>query len=250
MKGGDRTLNPLNSISAAIISGSVRAVKAHPRIFTHRSPTTEGQEMMQLYYMPGACSLADHIVLEWAGAKYETVEMDHKSLKSNDYLALNPGGSVPLLRDGDFLLTQNAAVLHYLAELHPSAHLLGDDTPRARAEVMRWLGFLNSDVHLAFKPLFAAKKAAEDDACAIRLATTAKRQIRDYLRRLDEQLEGRAWIANGRSVADPYLFVIFRWAASMEVDIDGLSNLKAFAERMYADAGVRAALFAEEGIVI
>lgn len=206
--------------------------------------------MLQLYYMPGACSLADHIVLEWVGAKYETVAMNHKSLKSPEYLALNEGGSVPLLKHGDFVLTQNAAILHYLAELYPSARLLGGHAPRARAEVMRWLGFLNSDVHKAFKPLFALKNLIDEDPCATRHATAARRQIREYLERLDQRLEGGEWIVDSRSVADPYLFVIYRWSAAMEIDLNGLRNLTAFAKRMYCDAGVRAALLAEEGIVI
>lgn len=205
---------------------------------------------MKLYYMPGACSLADHIALEWAGAKYELVEMNHTSIKSPEYLALNPNGSVPVLVHDDFVLTQNAAVLYYLAELHPAARLLGGETLRERAEVMRWLAFLNSDVHKAFKPLFASKSQVEHDPAADRSTTAARQQIRRYLETADRQLEERGWIAGKRSVADPYLFVILRWAKGMEIDLDGLPNLAAFTNRMYADPGVRSALFAEEGVVI
>ena len=95
---------------------------------------------MKLYYMPGACSLADHIVLEWIGASYETVRMTHAGIKAPEYLAINEGGTVPLLVDGDFFLTENVAILTYLADLYPDAQLIGDGTPRGRAEVMRWLG--------------------------------------------------------------------------------------------------------------
>jgi len=204
--------------------------------------------MMQLYYMKGACSLADHIVLEWVGVEYELVAMNHESIKAPEYLSLNPGGSVPMLKHGGFVLTQNVAILHYLGELYPSAHLLGGHAPRARAEVMRWLAFLDSDVHNAFKPLFAYKRLVEEDPLAVRLVTGARRQIREYLERLDQQLEGSDWITDARSVADPYLFVIFRWSVAMEIDLDGLPNLAAFAKRMYAEVGVRAALFSEEGI--
>ena len=79
---------------------------------------------MKLYYFPGACSLADHIVLEWIGAPYETVELDRAALKSPEFLALNPNGAVPVLVDGDFVLTQNVAILCYLAERYPDARLL------------------------------------------------------------------------------------------------------------------------------
>jgi glutathione S-transferase len=74
---------------------------------------------MKLYYFPGACALADHIVLEWMGAPYGTVKLDRAALKSPEFLALNPRAAVPVLVDGDFTLTQNAAILCYLAERYP-----------------------------------------------------------------------------------------------------------------------------------
>src|SRR5262245_1104988 len=114
---------------------------------------------MKLYYYAGACSLAGHIVLDWIGEPYETVRMTRAAVKSAEYLALNPNGTVPLLMDGTYVLTQNVAILTYLADLHPEMRMLGDGTVRGRAEVMRWLGFLNSDVHPAFKPIFGARKA-------------------------------------------------------------------------------------------
>ena len=92
---------------------------------------------MKLYYFPGACSLADHIVLEWIGAPYRAVEVDVAGRRSADYLALNPSGTVPLLVDGDFVLAQNVAILFYLAELNPRARLLGDGSLSGRADVLR-----------------------------------------------------------------------------------------------------------------
>lgn len=204
---------------------------------------------MKLYYFPGACSLAAHIVLEWLGAPYETVRMSHTSIKTPEYLALNEGGTVPLLIDGNFSLTENAAILGYLADLHPQAHLLGDSTPRGRAEVMRWLGFLNSDVHPAFKPIFVPARFLPDQAAATAIADSARIQVRKYLERLNSRLEGRDWLTGERSIADPYLFVMLRWAIRLKVGLDGFENLSRFAERMHADAGVRAAITAEEGAV-
>lgn len=204
---------------------------------------------MQLYYLPGACSLADHIALEWTGAPYAAVAMTPRALRAPEYLALNPGANVPLLRDGDLLLTENVAVLHYLAECFPEAGLLGD-TPRARAETMRWLAFMNSDVHGAFKSVFALKALDEGDPHAALRISPAQRQVRACLERLDRQLAGRDWLTGTRSIADPYLFVMFRWAVGADVGLDGLRNLTAFARRMYLDRGVRAALFTEEGLAL
>jgi len=198
--------------------------------------------------MPGACSLADLIVLQWAGAFHEPVRMSLESIKSPDYLAINPGGTVPLLQHGDFSLTENVAILGYVADLHPEARLLGDGTPVARAEVMRWLGFLNSDVHSAFKPIFVPARFLPDADLAPALANAARTRIRGYLERLDATLEGRAWLTGERSIADPYLFVLCRWSVKKGVEMQGLDNLARFSDRMHQDAGVRAALAAEAGI--
>jgi glutathione S-transferase len=201
---------------------------------------------MKLYYMPGACSLADLIVLEWTATPYQAVRMNHDTLKSPEYLALNPVGAVPLLLDGDLTLTENVAILGYLADLHPEARLLGDGTPRGRAQVMRWVGFLNSDVHKAFGPIFTPQRYLPDPAFAEQLAAAARVRIRSLLDKLDQGLTGRDWLAGDRSIADPYLFVVARWANAKQISLLAYPNLARFAERMYADAGVRAALGAEE----
>jgi glutathione S-transferase len=204
---------------------------------------------MKLYYFPGACSLADHIVLEWTGAPYQTVRMSLESVKSPEYLALNPNGTVPLFMDGDLVLNQNAAILCYLAEQHPELHLLGDGTLRGRAEVMNWLSFLNSDVHFGFKPIFTPSRFLPDPAHASAIADTARAHVRTLFGRIDKRLAGRDWLTERRSVADPYLFVMLRWAVRLHVGVDGLENLSRFAERMYADAGVRKAIQSEEDAI-
>lgn len=203
---------------------------------------------MKLYYFPGACSLASHIVLEWTGGQYETVKLDKPALKAPEFLKLNPNGAVPLLVDGDFVLSQNAAILFYLAERYPQARLLGD-TPRARAEVMRWFGLLNSDVHPAFKPIFSPHRYLPDESQAGALADTARGHVRTYLDQLNTRLQGRDWLVDTRSIADPYLLVMVRWSLKLKIGLDSLPNLARFRERMLADAGVRAALTAEEGQV-
>lgn len=201
---------------------------------------------MKLYYFPGACSLADHIVLEWTGIEHEAVRMSRETIKTETYLALNPNGTVPLLVDGDFALTENAAILGYIAEQKPEATLLGDGTLRGRAEVTRWLAYLNSDVHMAFKPIFTPSRFLPDEAMAEVLAEQARLQVSIHLKRLDEQLEGKDWLTGQRSVADPYLFVMLRWAVGKGIPLEGFNSLSRFLERMHEDPGVRAALAKEE----
>ncbi|MET0533982.1 MAG: glutathione binding-like protein [Steroidobacter sp.] len=202
---------------------------------------------MKLYYFPGACSLATHIVLEWIGAPYQTVRLDLPATKSPEFLALNPNGAVPLLVDGDFVLSQNAAILYYLSERHPHARLFGDGSLHGRAEVLRWLAFLNSDVHAAFKPIFKPGRFHPDASQAPAIVDTARTHVREYLERLDARLQGRDWLVDDRSVADPYLFVLLRWTMKLKIDSRGLDNVARFFARMSADASVIAAIAEEEG---
>jgi glutathione S-transferase len=200
---------------------------------------------MKLYHMPGACSLADVIVLGWLAVPHEIVFMTLESMKEPAYVALNPGASVPLLQERDFTLTENVAILGYLADLHPDVQLAGDGSARGRAAVMRWLGFLNSDVHKAFKPLFSPARFLDERDRDEEMARNARLHIRGYLQRLDAQLAGQDWLTGHRSIADAYLFVVWRWALAKQVDVSGLENLAAFHSRLLDDPVVQTALLAE-----
>jgi glutathione S-transferase len=202
---------------------------------------------MKLYYTPGACSLSDHIVLEWIGRPYEAVRVSREERKSPAYLAINPAGAVPAFEENGWVLTQNAAILNYLADSFPDAGLAGDGTTRSRAEVNKWLAMANADIHPAFHPLFGATFYLEDPALIDLSKQAARAKLRTLFERVDAQLAGRDWIAGTRSIADPYLFVVTRWAMAMEVDLSGLDNLQRFFERMLADPGVQRAL-RQEGL--
>ena len=88
---------------------------------------------MKLYYSPGACSLSDHIVLEWIGQPYEARAPVARAAADPEYLAINPAGAVPAFEDDGWVLTQNAAILNYLADRFPEAGLGGDGSLRGRA---------------------------------------------------------------------------------------------------------------------
>lgn len=200
---------------------------------------------MKLYTKPGACSTADHIALHWTGGPFEVEVVDGKSLKAPEFLAINPAGAVPAVVDGDFVLTQNAAIMGYISDSFPDAGLMGDGSPRQRAEATRWLAFVNSDLHPAFLPLFAPGKFIADEAQHGALRDAARKRLRSLFETPDKQLSGREWLAGFRSVADPYLYVTLRWADLLRIDLDGFGNLHEFKARMDRDPGVRAALQAE-----
>lgn len=202
---------------------------------------------MKLYYSPGACSLADHIVLEWIGQPYEAQRVSREQRGEPAFRALNPAGAVPVLEHDGWVLTQNAAILNYLADLHPQSGLGGDGTPKGRAEVNRWLSFVNADVHPTFKPFFGATAYLQDAATIEQTKAHARATLRTLFQRADAQLDGRDFIAGARSIADPYLYVVTRWAKGQGVDLSGLDHLAAFFARMEADAGVQKVL-KDEGL--
>lgn len=200
---------------------------------------------MKLYSKPGACSTADHIALQWTGQPFEVELLTRETLKAPEFLQINPAGSVPALVDGDFVLTQNAAIMGYIADTHPQAGLAGDGSPRQRAEANRWLAFVNSDVHPAFSPLFAPAKFIADEGQKQALATAAHARLRGLFETADRQLADKPWLAGFRSYADPYFYITLRWAQAMKVDLSGLEHLAAYKTRLDADAGVQAVLKAE-----
>ncbi len=202
---------------------------------------------MKLFYSPGACSLADHIVLEWIGRPYEAHKVSREDRRTPEFLAINPAGAVPALEHDGWVLTQNAAILNYLADLHPEAGLAGDGSAKGRAEVNRWLAFANSDVHPAFHPIFGSTAYLEDATIIDRTKDTARAKVRSLFERADAHLEGREWLAGTRSVADPYLYVTWRWARGTGVDLSGLDRLAAYAARIEADPAVQKVL-KDEGL--
>ncbi|MEA0737724.1 glutathione binding-like protein [Xanthomonas campestris pv. campestris] len=201
---------------------------------------------MKLYTKPGACSLADHIVLRWSGLPFELTVVDAATMKSPDYLRLNPAGAVPLLVVDQWALTQNAAILNYIADTAPLTGLGGDGTARSRAEINRWIAFVNADLHPTFKPLFGSTAYLQDDALIQRSHEDARTKLRTLYTRVDAHLQGRNWLAGDTHTgADAYLFVTLLWAHKAGVDLSSLSALDAFFQRMLADADVQAALQAE-----
>lgn len=197
---------------------------------------------MKLYTKPGACSTASHIALKWAGIPFD-VEIV-KDLNSEEYLKINPAGTVPFIEDDGWTLSQNVAIMQYISDNAPDAALEGDGSARQRAEANRWLAFVNSDVHPTFKPMFGGVSYLPDESKAL-AKEHAKATLRGMFERANEQLKDHDYIAGFRSYADPYWFIVTRWAKAVRVDLTGFDALEAFYARMEADAGVQEALKAE-----
>lgn len=200
---------------------------------------------MKLYFSPGACSKISWICLEWIGQPYEVQQVSIHGEKSPELLAVNPLGAVPALEDQGWALTQNMAILNYLTDLHPET-LLGDTSPKARAELNRWLGFLNADVHPLFKPFFGSTAYLEDEAIIEKTRAHAQKMIQQRFQLIDEHLKGRDWLVTDKPTpADAYLFVIKGWTQFLHIDLSAFENVNAHFARMSADPAVQRVLARE-----
>lgn len=183
---------------------------------------------MQLYFAPIACSMATRIALYEAGADADYIYRDHdKRLPDgSDFRAINPLGMVPTLRtdEGD-LLTENAAILQYVAERFPDAKLAPAGGIE-RARMQQWLCFIGTELHKAlFIPLLDKKAPAEMKAYALTLADSR-------LGLLDGHLAGREFLLDQFSIADAYLCTILNWTRAVPIDLANWPNVKAYHSRM------------------
>ncbi|MEG9489515.1 glutathione S-transferase family protein [Mannheimia indoligenes] len=198
---------------------------------------------MKLYGLVGACSFVPHVALEWvklhANQDYEFQAVSREFIKTPEFLALNPRGAVPLLVDGDLVLSQNQAIVHYLDELYPDAKLFGSKTARDKAKAARWLAYFNADVHKSFVPLFRLPSYAEGNEELIKtIRRQAAEQILDQLATANEHLENHIFFGESISVADVYLYIMLNWCRRLGLDFSHLSQLSAFMQRVEADKGV------------
>lgn len=205
---------------------------------------------MKLYGLIGACSFVPHVALEWVKAhsheNYEFEAVSREFIKSSEFLALNPRGAVPLLVDGDLVLSQNQAILHYLDERFPEAKLFGSKTMRDKAKASRWLAFFNSDVHKSFVPLFRLPSYAEgNEALTKTIRQQAAEQVLEQLAVANEHLESHIFFGEAISVADVYLYIMLNWCRLLGLDFSHLTQLSPFMQRVEADSGVNAVRLAE-----
>ncbi|HLL23703.1 MAG TPA: glutathione transferase GstA [Kofleriaceae bacterium] len=194
---------------------------------------------MKLYYSPGACSLSPHIIARELGLALTIDKVDQKKTSAGaDFWAINPKGYVPALElDDGNVLTENPAIAQYLADQNPGTLL--PTTGIARYRVLEMLGYINSEIHKTYAPMFNPKITPElrED----RVAYLKKRYTL-----LEKQLEQGPYLFGEQfTVADAYLFVVTNWANFLAIELAELPNLLAFQGRVAARPAVQEALVAE-----
>lgn len=197
---------------------------------------------MKLYFSPGACSLAPHIVLRELGLPFEAVKVDTRAGKTEsgaDYRQINPKGYVPTLElDDGQRLTEAAVLLQYLADRAPAAGLAPAHGTMERYKLMEWLNFIATEIHKGFGPLWKPD-STDDEKQRVRARLAARL---DWLAR---QLEGREYLTGRFSIADAYLFTVLNWGQWTGVDLANWPALKAYVGRVAARPKVVEAMRAE-----
>ena len=185
--------------------------------------------MMKLYYSPGACSQAAHIVLHETGFSHDSARVDLRAKTvedGSDYLRINPKGAVPALElENGEVLTENAVILQYLGDRSGSSDLFPPLGDFRRYRVLEWLNFVATELHKGFGPLWNPAAASE-----------WKQATRDLLAKkfdyVEQQLGDQDFLTGNRfTIADAYLFVMLGWTAMNDIDLGRWPGLTAFYER-------------------
>lgn len=193
---------------------------------------------MDVYFSPLACSLASRITLYETGQAATFHRVDTKTGRTasgEDYRAINPKNLVPALRTDDgAVLTENAAILPYLADRRPDAGLA--PTGFARYQLQQWLSFIGSELHKwVFTPLLSPTLSAESKA-------VAKEAAASRLAYLNDHLTGRDWLLDDFSVADAYLAAVLNWNQAVKLDFSPYPAIQAYQARLMTRPAVQKAM--------
>jgi glutathione S-transferase len=208
----------------------------------------EKMHMLTLYYAPGACSLAAHIVLEESGEQYEArkVDLSKGEQKTPEYLKIHPLGRVPaLLLDSGEPLTENTAILPYLGKRFK----LWPTEPVAEAKALSAVGFFAASVHPAHAHIGRPERYSADKSALPGIQDMGKKTFHGYLEQIDQMYAGREWLSDKYSVLDAYALVFYAWGLKRELPVAQMKNYSALKDRMAKRPAVKKVL-EQEGVKV
>lgn len=207
---------------------------------------------MKLYYSPGACSLAPHIVMAELNMAYEieSVNLKDKTCTSGDYRKINPKGSVPAIKmDNGEILTEGAVISQYLADQKMEQTLLPKFGTMDRYRCMEWMNFISTEIHKNFSPLFGAKMTYSNETTQSEVMSFYTETLKTKLNFLNDALNGKTYLmGNTFTIADAYLFTCLNWSGYVKIDLAPWTNVKAYMSRVSERPGVLKAM-KEEGLL-
>lgn len=198
---------------------------------------------MKLYYAPGACSLAPHIVMREAGLEVELVKVDlakHVTANGADFYAITTKGQVPLLAlDDGSTLSEGPIIAQYIADKTGNTTLVPKAGTMERYRVMEWQNFITSELHKSYGVMF--NPAIDATAKFVIL-----KQLRGKYEWVNANLAAQGFLTgSGFTAADAYLFTVTNWAKYINLDLVDLKNLQGFMASAAARPAVQAAMKAE-----
>ena len=204
---------------------------------------------MKLYYSPGACSLVAHIALEEAGADFEAerVVLAEGEHRRPEYLEINPHARVPALATNGVVITENIAILNYIADLFGAEGSVPRGEALAAARCNELLAWFASSVHIAFAGVWRAERFTDDEAAWPAIQSGGRAAVERFFAEI-EGLCGLGWIAGGPfTAADSYVATFYRWGRRIDLDTSGFPNMAALVRRVIERPAVARAI-AREGL--
>jgi glutathione S-transferase len=209
--------------------------------------------MYKLFYAPGSAAMAPHAAIEEIGLKCEFVQVDlqKKAHQRPEYLKLNPKGRVPVLVDGNFVLTESAAIVMHLADSHPAANLAPAPGTEERARWYQWLLYLSNTLQPAFLEYFYPEKTfANAPNTQQQLKASAERRLAGMFIYIDTELAARGpyLLGDNFSAADLFMHMLARWSRWFEKPAYRYIHIKQLTDRVKARPAVQRMMKAQ-GIV-
>jgi glutathione S-transferase len=208
--------------------------------------------MMTLYFSPGACSMASHIGLEETGAAYEEKPtlLPKGEHKTEAYLKVNPRGKVPALSVDGQVITENTAILTYLARQFPEKKLLPSN-PVDEARCISTMAWFSNSVHPPYTHYLRPERYADGEAAQAAVKEMAKKTFLAQCGEIDALLRGKEWIMGAQyTVADPYALVFYGWGVRAGFPMNELSAYTAWKDRMLKRPQVRKILESEQNVLV
>jgi glutathione S-transferase len=196
---------------------------------------------LKLYYAPGACSFVPHTLLEASGQPFEPamVKLHKGEQNSDEYKTINPRGQVPVLVDGEHVITQIVAIVTYIDARFPDAGFLPRE-PLARARAMETLVWMNNTIHPTFTHIFMPQKFTDNAAAQAELKAYNTQIFRNLLGELQAlvhaaSVAGRAYLGGERfGPLDAYALTFLRWGSIAGINPEDHPDLWAFVQRIAA----------------
>jgi glutathione S-transferase len=204
--------------------------------------------MLKLYFSPGSCARASHIILEEAGAPYqaEKISFADNQQRSPDFLKINPKGRVPALVTAQGILTESPAILAYIAQIHPEAKLAPTD-PFAFAQAQSFNSYVCSTVHVAHAHKFRGARWADDPAAIEAMKAKVPESVAAAFALIEEGMLKGPWVLGDQySICDAYLFTVSSWLEGDGVDLSKLPRVMEHRQRVADRPATKSVLLAEK----